>query len=74
MQRHARAAHQTATCRGLRSLAGSALVSSADTILVSKLKLACIADAVCTRKIGAAYANEGKMPFLFSLTCDGVNK
>ena len=26
------------------------LASSADTILVSKLKLACIADAVCTRK------------------------
>ena len=25
-------------------------------------------------QIGAAYANEGKMPFLFSLTCDGVNK
>jgi len=35
------------------------------------LKLACIA---LHPQIGAAYANEGKMPFLFSLTCDGVNK
>ena len=25
-------------------------------------------------QICAAYANEGKIPFLFSLTCDGVNK
>ncbi len=50
----------------------AAPVSSADTILISKLKLACTADAVCTRKL--ACMRMKAMPFVFSLTCDGVNR
>jgi hypothetical protein len=52
----------------------AALVSSADKILVSKLKTGLHCGCSLHPQIGAAYANEGKMPFLFSLTCDGVNK
>lgn len=40
----------------------AAVVSSAGTIRISKLILACIADAVCTRR-PVARANERKMPF-----------
>ena len=64
MQRHARAAHETATCRvSVHSLA--MLVSPADTILVSKLKLACIADAVCTHKSVLRMRTRARCPSYF---------
>ena len=40
----------------------AALLPSVGRIAISKLMLACIADAVCTRR-SAAHANEAKMPF-----------
>jgi hypothetical protein len=51
----------------------AALVSSAGTIGILKLILAGIADAVCIRR-PVAHTNEAKMPPIFSLTRDGVNR
>ena len=57
---------------GLRSLTGNAGLGRHNSSLKVETGLHC--GCSLHPQIGAAYANEGKMPFLFSLTCNGVNK
>jgi hypothetical protein len=61
VQQAVEAAHKRKNAElSVQALAAPVLL--ADTIQFSKLILACIADAVCTRRL-VAHANECKMPF-----------